>query len=1427
MFVRPSAQRSLSLPRLTTIRRPQLTSTSSLCRSVAGAGTSSQRLLVTRPDLLPWKRRSERVSHGTQHDRSLATAIDDARGQEDMPFGLPAYAQSPQSQRNLAPYELRHFDPSNPIIVKSGLEAPIRLRTTPQGVPGDVESMLSVFDACLHVAHLDRAALVLKRFDDSELLPGQELIKLHNKYLAANIERFYSQPDGKWAESMQAWYETQIRAKGLPQTPETIAYMLKISLLSGQDVDKLERRINRYMGMVPGDLGWKVYQYSDILSDQDLAKITNLCTVHKYSPEDWITEGEDSSQLQLADENITQDATATAGTAVDPEGEVLAVKQKGLGLKTLRNVLSFFDDIRGVDISKLPLAEQREIQARMEKDCVDAAINRWREEHQALMKMGRNTSLSTNALNSQLYDWQCALEKRIKEDMKLMDVAEAQETKSADDLDKILIAPFFRQSSPARLAAITILSVLNSTASADSDNGPTIAIAVSALAKAVEDDVRLQRNHEARKSKKARRRVLRREAAETTQAASPSASSMSPDDSQAEQVEESSHEFTNWPVVIKTKIGAFLTLALIDTAKVTVTREHPETKALISQVQPAFSRSTIFKKGKRVGMVMPNKFLTELMKREPRADFLARHLPMLVEPEPWSKFDKGGFLEFPTSIVRIKNGEKDQKVYTEAAIKRGDLEQVCKGLDVLGRTAWKVNRPVFKVMLEAWNSGEEIANFPPLHPNIPLPPEPEYSEDPMARKQWITQVKTIENEKAGLHSERCFINFQMEIANSFKDQTFYFPHNMDFRGRAYPIPTYLNHMGADNSRGMLLFANGKELGESGLRWLKVHMANVAGFDKASISERQAFADEHMDKIIDSATNPLGGERWWLKAEDAWQCLAACFELKAAMELPDPTKYVSSLPVQQDGTCNGLQHYAALGGDLWGAQQVNLTPGDRPADVYSAVADLVKASIEEDVKDDNPFAKIMDGKITRKVVKQTVMTNVYGVTFIGARAQVHKQIEAAHPNIEAETGMPTMLLASYVASKIFKALSTMFSGAHDIQYWLAECAGRVCRALSSEQLDNMAAMAEAQNAALVAEEPKTKKKVKAPKPKASDAKNAKNLLASDLLNHWKSTIVWTTPLRLPVVQPYRRGGTRTISTALQDLNLVIPERSDPVNRRKQLQAFPPNFIHSLDASHMLLSALECDAKGLSFAAVHDSFWTHAADVDVMNSALRDSFIRIHKENVIERLASEFEARYKGSLYLNSLELGCAVEKEIVAFRAETRLSANDEVLLERERLRLLESSDPREVEQGQQMRTPASIFAEHNAALESVAESEIDEIGLGNVPSPDEIVKSALEESSTSSDVKYNVDDPERVKRFLTTSAFQNEMAKPLKPKAKKTRSSVMGVWLPMKFPELPKKVCSFAGLEPPLAFCDYLVLTLLLQGEFDVTQLKDSQYFFS
>ena len=41
---------------------------------------------------------------------------------------------------------------------------------------------------------------------------------------------------------------------------------------------------------------------------------------------------------------------------------------------------------------------------------------------------------------------------------------------------------------------------------------------------------------------------------------------------------------------------------------------------------------------------------------------------------------------------------------------------------------------------------------------------------------------------------------------------------------------------------------------------------------------------------------------------------------------------------------------------------------------------------------NKAAKLINGLIDRGVVKRTVMTSVYGVTYIGARKQIQEKIE---------------------------------------------------------------------------------------------------------------------------------------------------------------------------------------------------------------------------------------------------------------------------------------------------------------------------------------------------------------------------------------------------------------------------------------------------
>ena len=58
--------------------------------------------------------------------------------------------------------------------------------------------------------------------------------------------------------------------------------------------------------------------------------------------------------------------------------------------------------------------------------------------------------------------------------------------------------------------------------------------------------------------------------------------------------------------------------------------------------------------------------------------------------------------------------------------------------------------------------------------------------------------------------------------------------------------------------------------------------------------------------------------------------------------------------------------------------MNLDVTERPSDVYTFVANMVEKAMVEDAKAGNQYAKEAMGKIKRKIVKQTVMTTVYGM-----------------------------------------------------------------------------------------------------------------------------------------------------------------------------------------------------------------------------------------------------------------------------------------------------------------------------------------------------------------------------------------------------------------------------------------------------------------
>ena len=1327
---------------------------------------------------------------------------------------------------------LRPYD--DPIILNTTLQNPEQLIKVQHGVHGTTMELLQHLHTSLRIGRFNRAEAIIQRLAEQSPSTAPELLHAHTAYLEEHLRILASEGRGsaqaqQMLKAMQRWFEVEVRNKGVEPDAKMLVVMTRAAIrgMVGKQRDRAVRRYADWAETLGPEVQDEVL-YSEDYDDNEFT-ILGRATSDLYEDEETASLEKPKSQPVL--DQPPSYTPREDKLNIDELPEVLPTEQKGGGLSRVKQAMQSYVQLEPLPLDA-PIEAQRERalerQRNVEERSVDIAIERWREADEDLRKIGINTAMQTRPMAALMWQWYQALLPLLEKELAEVKNMLSAPDKRGDD-DRYHYGPLMEQLPIEKFAATTIIWMMGRMARGKDWATNTYDVEMKlnnltvGLGKQLEAECSAEASKRNLKGKQTKSKVSRRMKQALLKKLKQRGQQSLSDEEKSKLLDTNLINQVSWPLAAKVKLGALLVQKVIESAQLPVTREHPRTKEKITQMQPAFLHRSKYVQGKKIGVVMPNPALTEKLESEPLGSLIAKRMPMIVEPKPWTGWNNGGYLHYPNPILRLPAGDKAGKDYFIAADSRGDMGQVYAGLTALSRVPWKVHQDVFKVQLEAWNTGEEIANFAPLHPQFQIPPQPEDSSDTQAKRNWLNKVREIENKRAGLHSKRCFQNFQLEIARTVVNETLYFPHSMDFRGRAYPIPPYLNHMGADNVRGLLVFAEGKELGETGLRWLKIHLATAAGFDKASLDEREQFANDHLDDIYDSVRKPLGGRRWWLQAEDAWQTLAACFELTSALDSPDPTKFVSHIPVQQDGTCNGLQHYAALGGDIVGARQVNLEPGDRPADVYTAVAEAVKEEVRKDAAQGNPIAQKLDGHLTRKCVKQPVMTNVYGVTFFGAKEQVYRQLDVIFPNASLNDidGISLAKMSHYVATKIFKSLGTMFGGAQAIQHWLGQCADRVATCLTPEQVKQLTTEADSET------KPKPKGRKKKVDPEAGIlTSNGNTVSEREALDSakplFKSTVVWTTPLRLPVVQPYRKTKSTEIKTNLQALHLHEPQVWDPVSKRKQLQAFPPNFIHSLDATHMLLSALKCNEMGMTFASIHDSFWTHACDVNRLSELLRDAFVEMHSEDIIGRLREEFQTRYKGCMYLASVYANSTVGKRIIDYRQAKKGKASaksSELALEAERMRLLNSEDATETKKGAAMVTPGSIMASEGDESAFAAPSEMEGQALGDIPehsdyeatntdadnltdpaeaarSPEGIVGGSV----LSKDVDALAEEGSEMDDTADTSASA-ESQKPMKKKTKRYQKKIY-VWMPMKFPAMPPK------------------------GGFDVTRLRASKYFF-
>lgn len=561
------------------------------------------------------------------------------------------------------------------------------------------------------------------------------------------------------------------------------------------------------------------------------------------------------------------------------------------------------------------------------------------------------------------------------------------------------------------------------------------------------------------------------------------------------------------------------------------------------------------------------------------------YLPFVERPLDWESPMIGGFHStdvFATAVVKTAN-----RGYLET-LEAAKIPEVYGALNAIQGTGWKVNPLVWEMFSYMWESGYETVGLP-SRDLLALPAKPDNLENDLAgRTEWKKAARAVHDTNNRRKGERFMASKLHWVCSRYLEQTFWFPYQMDWRGRTYPVSYYLHPQGPDLVRSLLQFAEGKPVVDpEAQRWHTIHGANCWGLDKLTFDERILWVTSNKAWLKAIANDPLVN-RGWEDAKSPWQFLAWVFDWFALQS--DPA-HISCLPIHQDATQSGIQIYSLLLRDLEGAKATNCLASERPEDLYGRVAETLTQML---VDSPEAIAKewLLFG-IDRDCTKRPVMTRVYNATKHSARTYV--QDWAIKKGREQSKKIPALEGGSslwWLTERLWEAMSAVTT-IEVTQDWL----GAIAQIFSEQEL----------------------------------------------------AIHWTSPLGFPIQQWYPKWSTKTVKTLVAGIyrQTGLRQAERTLNPRRMRSAFAPNFIHSLDASAMFRAVNLAVTAGVdAFACIHDSYATVAADSQKLADATREAYVGLFETDLLSALRSELQAQLPRGVELPSVpQFGSLIVSEL--------------------------------------------------------------------------------------------------------------------------------------------------------------------------------------
>ena len=424
-----------------------------------------------------------------------------------------------------------------------------------------------------------------------------------------------------------------------------------------------------------------------------------------------------------------------------------------------------------------------------------------------------------------------------------------------------------------------------------------------------------------------------------------------------------------------------------------------------------FEREVSMNRGKKQQFVVPTEKFHKNKEEIIRLAELFSPLawPMLIEPRDWSCVHEGGYyLNDLTKCHEMVRRGKPLCIQGETTY---------QFLNEIQKVKYRLNPFIVMVAEELEEREIEVGKFRPVI-NHPDPPKPPNMEDEESRKQWRKDKAIARNKNANEWRISCRTRMTMNCVKEFKDKEYYIPWSFDYRGRAYPIPSFLTPQDTDFGKSLIRFAEEAPITKDGIKWLAFQVATTYGLDKATMEERLAWVNkpENIKLIIRVATDPINNIGDWEAADEPFQFLAACEEyFHCCMVFDRPT---TGLPVATDATCSGLQILAGLARDKSTASLVNVIPSDKPQDAYKVIAEKSLEHIPERLR---PYWD-------RKKTKRCVMTIPYNAKPFSNRQYIRDAFEDI--DIEVENDELTQIVKA-----VRDAMEAVVPGPMKVMRWI--------------------------------------------------------------------------------------------------------------------------------------------------------------------------------------------------------------------------------------------------------------------------------------------------------------------------------------------------------------------------------------------------------